>query len=131
MKATLTNDTGNQGVTWSSSGGGSFSPTTSTSGSTVTFTAPSSAGVVTITAKSVADSTKTASATIGVTDLAGVFTYHNDLSRDGAIYAQPLWIRKVNIRGATHNVILLVSFSNSVYLFDADASPCITYWHKQ
>ena len=159
MKATLTNDTGNQGVTWSSSGGGSFSPTTSTSGSTVTFTAPSSAGVVTITAKSVADSTKTASATIGVTDLAGVFTYHNDLSRDGAnqkeyalttsnvatatfgklfscqadgaIYAQPLWIPKVNIGGATHNVILVATMRDSVYLFDADASPCITYWHKQ
>jgi len=158
VKATLTNDTGNQGVNWSSSGG-SFSPTTSTSGNSVTFTAPASAGVVTITATSVADGTKTATATIGVTDLAGVFTYHNDLSRDGAnqkeyalapsnvttatfgklfsctvdgtVYAQPLWIPKVSIGGGTHNVIVAVSMRDSVYVFDADASPCVTYWSKQ
>ena len=36
-----------------------------------------------MTATSKADATKSASATIGVTDLAGVTTYHNDLSRDG------------------------------------------------
>jgi len=82
--ATLTNDTGNQGVTWSSNAGGSFAPPTSTSGSAVTFTAPASAGVVTITATSLADSSKTASATIGVTDLAAVSTYLNGNSRQGA-----------------------------------------------
>jgi hypothetical protein len=82
--STLTNDTGNQGVTWSSSAGGSFMPPTSTSGNAVTFTAPASAGVVTITASSLADSSKTASATIGVTDLAAVSTYLNGNSRQGA-----------------------------------------------
>src|SRR5439155_19235607 len=55
VTATLTNDTGNQGVTWSftstgSTSGGGFSSTSSTSGNAVTFTAPSAAGVVTITA---------------------------------------------------------------------------------
>jgi hypothetical protein len=158
VKATLTNDTGNQGVNWSSSGG-SFSAPTSTSGTAVTFTAPASAGVVTITATSVADGTKTATATIGVTDLDGVFTYHNDLSRDGvnqkeyslapsnvststfgklfscaadgAIYAQPLWVSKVSIGGGTHNVIVAATMRDSVYVFDADASPCVTYWSKQ
>src|SRR6202040_1230101 len=40
ITATLTNDTGNQGVTWSSAGGGSFSPTTSASGNAVTFPGP-------------------------------------------------------------------------------------------
>jgi hypothetical protein len=83
LKATLTNDTTNAGVTWSSSGGGSFSPTTSLSGVAVTFTAPSSAGVVTITATSVADGSKTATATIGVTDLAAVSTYLNGNLRQG------------------------------------------------
>ena len=77
--ATVTNDVGAAGVTWTASSG-SFS-TQSTSAAT--FVAPNSAGVVTVTATSVADVTKSASATIGVTDLAGVFTYHNDLSRDG------------------------------------------------
>ena len=156
--ATLTNDGGNQGVTWSSSGGGSFSPTTSTSGNAVTFTAPASAGVVTITATAVADSAKTATATIGVTDLAGVYTYHNDLSRDGAntkeyalttaniatpsfgklfscqadgaIYAQPLWVSHVSIGGGTHNVVVVATMHDSVYVFDADANPCVTYWSK-
>jgi hypothetical protein len=159
IKATLTNDTGNQGVTWSSAGGGSFSPTTSTSGNSVTFTAPTSAGAVTLTATSLADNTKTDAATIGVTDLSGMFTYHNDLSRDGAnqkeyaltptnvatatfgklfscaadgaIYAQPLWISKVSIGGGTHNVIVAATMRDSVYVFDADASPCVTYWSKQ
>src|SRR5439155_18523897 len=83
ITATLANDTGNQGVNWSSSGGGSFSPATSTSGNAVTFTAPASAGVVTVTATSVADNTKTATATVGVTGLAGVTTYRNVNSRQG------------------------------------------------
>jgi len=82
--ATLTNDTGNQGVTWSSNAGGSFTPPTSTSGNAVTFTAPASAGVVTITATSLADSSKIASATIGVTDLAAASTYLNGNSRQGS-----------------------------------------------
>jgi hypothetical protein len=159
ITATLSNDAGNQGVTWSSSGGGSFLPPASTSGNPVSFTAPATAGVVTITATSVADGTKSATAVIGVTDLTGVFTYHNNISRDvtnqqefaltpsnvtastfgkmfsctvdAAIYAQPLWIPKVSIGVGTHNVILVATMRNSVYVFDADASPCKTYWSKQ
>jgi hypothetical protein len=158
IAATLTNDAGNQGVNWTASSG-SFSPSTSTSGNAVTFTAPASAGVVTITATSVADGSKSATATIGVTDLSGVLTYHNNLSRDGAnqkeyaltpsnvtpstfgklfscpvdgaLYAQPLWVPKVNIGGGTHNVILVATMRDSVYVFDADASPCKAYWSKQ
>jgi len=163
IKATLTNDTGNQGVNWSftstgSTSGGGFSPTSSTSGNAVTFTAPLAAGAVTITATAVADNTKTATATIGVTDLSGVLTYHNNNSRDGsnqkeyalttsnvatatfgklfscaadgAIYAQPLWVPKVSIGGGTHNVIIAASMRDTVYAFDADKSPCTTYWSK-
>jgi chitodextrinase len=159
ITATLTNDKGNQGVTWSSTGGGSFSPTTSTSGNAVTFTAPTSAGVVTITATSVADGSKTASATIGVTDLRAVPTYLNGNSRQGAnlqeyalatsgptavnstnfgklfsctvdaaIYAQPLWVANVSIGGSKHNVVYVATQHDTVYAFDADASPCATLW---
>jgi hypothetical protein len=150
-----TNDS--SGVNWSSSGG-SFSTTTSLTGVSVNFTAPSTAGSYTVTATSVTDNTKTATATIYVTNLAGVYTYHNDLSRDGvnnqeyalntsnvntstfgklfscaadgAIYAQPLWVANVSIGGGTHNVIIAATMRDSVYAFDADANPCVTYWHK-
>jgi hypothetical protein len=88
----------------------------------------------------------------------GVYTYHNDLSRDGvnaqeyaltpatvntatfgklfscsadgAIYAQPLSVANVNIGGGTHNVIVAATMRDSVYVFDGDANPCLTYWRK-
>ena len=43
---------------------------------------------------------------------------------DGAIYAQPLWIPNLNIGDCTHNVIVAVTMRDSVYVFDADISPC-------
>jgi chitodextrinase len=152
--ATVTNDVGSAGVTWTSSGGGFSAQSTSAA----TFVAPNLAGVVTVTATSVADGTKSAMATIGVTDLAGVVTYHNDLSRDGvnaqeyalttanvatatfgklfscatdgAMYAQPLWVENLPIQGGTHNVILGATTHDTVYAFDADTNPCVTYWSK-
>jgi Putative Ig domain len=72
------------GVTWSlSPAGGSFAPLRSTNGTATTFTAPGSAGAYTITATSITNSTLSSSITLGVTDLAGVFTYRNDSARDG------------------------------------------------
>jgi hypothetical protein len=151
--AAVANDTTGAGVTWSASTGNIVgqSPTTAV------YTAPTSAGSVTITATSVTDVTQSASATIGVTDLLGVTTYHNDLTRvganlqeyaltpenvatatfgkifscaaDGAIYAQPLWLPSVSIGGVPHNIIVAATAHDSVYAFDADASPCVTYWH--
>ena len=153
--ATVTNDVAAAGVTWTASSG-TFSAPTAT---TATYVAPASPGVITVTATSKADATKSASATIGVSDLAGVTTYHNDLSRDGvnaqeyalttsnvttatfgklfsctadgAIYGQPLWVPNVSIGGGTHNVIVAVTMHDSVFVFDADASPCVTYWNEQ
>ena len=78
--ASVTNDVGSAGVSWTVSSGGTLSGQTTAAAS---FSA-TTAGVYTITATSIADVTKSASATIGVTNLAGVFTYHNDLSRDGS-----------------------------------------------
>jgi hypothetical protein len=145
------------GVQWSANGG-SFSSASSMSGVAVTFTAPASAGVFTITATSQTQVDISTTITIGVTDLAGVYTYHNDLSRDGvnsqeyaltpalvntssfgklfscradgAIYAQPLWVASAVIGGGTHNVIIAATMRDSVYAFDADTSPCVTYWQK-
>ena len=155
VTAAAANDTAGAGVTWSSSTG-TVTPLTAT---TATFTAPNSAGSgITVTATSKADATKSATATFGVTDLAGVTTYHNDDSRDGAnnqeyvlntsnvksgtfgklfsckadgaLFAQPLWVPNVNIGGGVHNVIVAATMRDSVFVYDADASPCVTYWKQ-
>jgi hypothetical protein len=156
LTATVANDTTNQGVTWTASGG-SFSVNATSSGSPVSYTAASIAGVFSITATSVADITKSASITVGVTDLPGVYTYHNDASRDGAnqqeyaltttnvntssfgklfscqvdgaMYAQPLWVPNVTIAGTKRNVVLVATEHESVFAFDADAIPCVQLWH--
>jgi chitodextrinase len=151
--ATVANDVGSAGVTWSTTGGTLTSQTLT--GATFSST---TAGVFTITAKSNADNTQSAAATIGVTDLAGVSTYHNDLARDGTntrefaltpsnvnsssfgklfsctvdgdIYGQPLWVPNLSIGGGLHNVVLVATQNDSVYAFDADATPCLQYWKK-
>ena len=92
-----------------------------------------------------------------MTDLKGVLTYHNDNLRDGAnprefalssttvttttfgklyscavdgaVYAQPLWMRGISIGGGIHNVIVVATQHDSAYVFDADANPCVMYWH--
>ena len=158
VSATVANDTSMKAVSWSASGG-SFSSNTSASGAAVTYTSPSTPGIYTITATQTNDVTQRAVATIGVTDLHGVYTYHNDVSRDGtntseyalttanvnsstfgklfscqadaAIYAQPLWVSNITIGGAKHNIVVAATMHDTVYAFDADASPCVTYWHTQ
>ena len=149
------------GVTWTAAGSscsgsacGTISAGSSLTGVGVTYTAPATAGVYAITATSVSDVTVSASITIGVTDLAGVYTWHNNLNRDGsnpqeyaltpalvttatfgklftcaidaAAYAQPLWVANLSISGVKHNVIYVETQHNTVYAFDADASPCVT-----
>jgi hypothetical protein len=152
--ATVANDVGSAGVSWSVSTGGVLSGKSTTKASFSSATA----AVYTVTATSNADNSKSATITIGVTDLAGVTTYHNNLSRngtnvqeyalttanvtvssfgklftcpvDGAIYAQPLWMPNLAIVGGTHNVVFVATTHDSVYAFDADISPCVTYWRK-
>jgi hypothetical protein len=149
-----TNDSA--GVVWSvTPAGGSFSQPGSASGTQVELTS-ASAGVYTVTATSVTDGSQSASITIGVTDLPGVYTYHNDVARDGvnaqeyaltpknvntttfgklfscavdgAIYAQPLWVANLSIGGSHHNVVLVATQHDSLYAFDADSSPCVQLW---
>jgi len=153
--ATVTGST-NTIVTWSVAGvvGGNSSVGTISTGGL--YTPPATGGVFSVTATSVADPSASASASIAVTALSGVLTYHNDLARDGAnkqeyalksatvntasfgklfaclvdgaVYTQPLWMPNLSIAGGTHNVIFVATQHDSAYAFDADASPCVTYW---
>jgi hypothetical protein len=148
--------TSGSAVTWSVDGVGGGGPATGTISASGLYTPPATAGTHTVSATSVANPAEAASAGVGVTDLAGVFTYHNNLSRDGsnlqeyglsastvgastfsklfscpvdgAVYTQPLWVPAVNIGGAVHNVIYVATQHDSVFAFDADANPCVKLW---
>ncbi|HUB31081.1 MAG TPA: putative Ig domain-containing protein, partial [Terracidiphilus sp.] len=154
------------GVTWSASGSGcsgtgcgTFSASTSQTGTAVTYTAPGTAGIYTITGTSTTNGSVSATVTVGVTDLAGVTTYHNNLSRNGAntqeyllnssnvttgtfgklfsctvdeaIYAQPLWMPNITVNSAKHNIVVVATMNDSLYAFDADnnTTPCTPLWH--
>jgi len=150
-----TNDSA--GVTWTvEPNAGSLDAQTSRDGQTIHFTAPNTAGVYTVKATKVTDPTQSSSIAIAVTDLPGIYTYHNDLGRtgvndreyalttsnvntdsfgklfscyvDGAIYTQPLWVPNLKIDGRPHNVIFVGTTHDSLYAFDADATPCSQLW---
>jgi len=142
-------------ASWSVDGiaGGNATVGTVSSGGLYT---PGSPGTHTIVAVSTTDSADSNSGTVSVTDLAGVYTYHDDLARDGAnaqeyaltpsnvntgsfgklfsctadgaIYAQPLWVAGVSIAGVMHNVVFVATAHDSLFAYDADASPCQTLW---
>lgn len=148
----------NTNVSWEVDAVPGGNSTVGTIDATGKYTPPPTGAAHAVTARSQADTTKTASANLGVTDLAGVFTYHNNLSRDGtntqeyalttanvststfgklfscavdgAVYAQPLWARNLTIGGTKHNVIYVATQHESLYAFDADsnASPCVPLW---
>jgi len=156
FKSTVTGDPTNS-VTWSVDGvaGGSAAVGTISSGGL--YTPPAGAGTHTVQATSTLDTTKSASATIAVTDLAGVVTYHNNVARDGtntqeyalttssvktasfgklfscpvdgAAYTQPLWVPGLSLGGALRNAIFVATQHDSAYAFDADVNPCSQLWH--
>lgn len=49
-------------------------------------------------------------------------------SLDGYAYAEPLYVANLAMAGGTHNVVFVATENDSVYAFDADASPCQQLW---
>src|SRR5882672_3771325 len=146
-------------ITWAVDGTVGGSTTVGTITPAGIYTPPATPGIHTILATSAVDSTKSDSAKIAVTDLPGVFTYHNDLARDGAntqelalttatvttvtfgkrfscpvdgaAYTQPLWVPALNVNGTVRNVIFVATQHDSVYAFDADIGPCVSLWQAK
>ena len=158
----FTHDTA--GISWSvRPDGADIEPPVSHSGQAVTFLAPHRPGVYTITATAMVDPPAPAAPAqsravqVGVTDLAGVDTYHGDIARDGAntreyaltptdvsassfgklfscpvdgaIYGQPLWVPHLDVSGKSRNVVFVATAHDSLYAFDADENPCVELWH--
>jgi hypothetical protein len=147
---------GGGSATWSVDGISGGNATIGTISAGGLYTPGTAVGTHTAVATSVANSSQSGSAVAAVTDLAGVYTYHNDLARDGAntqeyaltpanvnttgfgklfscavdgaVYAQPLWVANLRINGAQHNVVFVATEHDSLYAFDADAAPCTTLW---
>jgi hypothetical protein len=147
---------GGGAATWSVDGIAAGNNTVGTISSSGLYTPGTAVGAHTAVATSVANSSQSGSAAVAFTDLAGMYTHHNDLARDGAnlheyalttasvnttsfgklfscsadgaIYGQPLWVANLTVNGTKHNVVFVATQHDSLFAFDADASPCVTLW---
>jgi hypothetical protein len=156
FSAKVVGDSDDSGFRWSVDAVAGGNATVGTISDSGLYTPPATAGSHVITATSLSDPNLSASSNLGVSDLPGIFTFHNDVARDGAntqeyaltgsevntnqfgkifscpiegsSYTQPLWVPAFNISGGTHNVIFVATSRDIAYAFDADASPCVQYW---
>jgi hypothetical protein len=146
---------GGGAATWTVDGISGGNGTVGTISTTGLYVPPPTAGTHTVLATSVADPTQSGTAAVAVTDLGGIYTFHDDLPRtgqnlqeyaltpatvsssfgkrwscavDGDVYAQPLYVANLAIAGTAHNVLFVATQHDSLYAFDADDPNCTTYW---
>ena len=155
--ATVTNAS-DMSVTWSVNGTSGGNSTVGTISSSGAYVAPGKVptGAVMVTATSVADPTKSASATITISGYAGVLSYKYDggitgqntnetvltpsnvtqstfgklfsYTLDGQSYSQPLYVSNVAIGVGVHNVAYVATEHDTVYAFDADGGAAGPFW---
>ena len=143
------------GFTWSVDGVPRGSAGTGTISSSGLYTAPHAVGTHIVSARAAGG--LRATATVYVSNGAGVYTWHNDVGRtgqqraetvltpanvnvsqfgrvftypvDGQIYAQPLYVPGVNISGyGWMNVVYVATQHDSIYAFDADGRVTQPLW---
>ena len=150
---TVTN--GNGTVTWSVDGTAGGSASSGTISSTGLYTPPAVEGTHAVSA--ITSTGQSASATVYVSNYAGVFTMHNDNLRtgqnfneavltpanvtsnqfgklfsyptDGGTHASPLYVSNVNIPGlGARNVVYVATEHDTVFAFDADGRSNAPLW---
>jgi Glycosyl hydrolases family 39/Bacterial Ig-like domain (group 2) len=152
----IVSNSSNTNVTWSVdsiAGGNSTVGTVDING---IYMPPSTGGFHVITVTSAADTSKSASASLVVTNNPGVFTYYMDNNRSGAntnetvltpgnvassfgqlfarnvdgnVYAQPLYVANLLIPNVGYrNVVFVATEHDSVYAFDADGLSTTPLW---
>ena len=150
--------TGSAGVRWRVDGVPGGTAASGRITATGLYTPPHAVGTHTVTAVT-ADHAHSASAKVYVTNYAGDFMYHNDVSRsgqnlhetvlnptnvrkatfgrlfrrsiDGLAFASPLYVANVNVPGkGFHNLVYVATEHDSVYAFDADGRGTGPIWHR-
>ena len=68
--------------------------------------------------------TRLTGANVNVTRFGKLYSY----PVDGAVYAQPLYISGLTIKGSTRNVLFVATMNDRVYAFDADSASPTPLW---
>src|SRR5437764_7636334 len=156
--AKVSNST-NTSVRWTVDGITGGNSTVGTISSSGLYTPPHALGTHTVRAISLADTSKSATGRVITTNYAGLYTWHNNNSRnglnsqervltssnvkaslfgklfsrsvDGQIYAQPLYVANLAIPNqGFHNVVFVATEHDSVYAFDADGKSTSPIWKR-